>query len=281
MRNPGHEWYEEAPRCVLRDKVRNNLGLHWRHRQFFGTPLSHGARILDIGCGVGVFAAHCERKGYQATGIDFDHNAIAVAREHFGLQRAYALTLEEFTERREAQGFDVVSSFEVLEHQDDPAGFISKIKRLLKPAGCIALSVPNRNRWSMLPVEDLPPNHLTRWDVTALTRFLESQGLDVVQVIESPISLRSAQSVVSGKLNDWVPGLGRLKRGVVSRTAKLVAHAEESTAHTAASGYRVLRRFWNGILLAPSACLVPYARLSEKRGDCIYCLATMRSDKTK
>ena len=277
MQNPGRQWYEEAPRGVLRDKIFSRPGLHWRHHQFLRKPFPQGSRILDIGCGVGTFAAHCERKGYQTIGIDFDRNAIAAAREVCGLRQVYALTLEEFIQRPEADGFDVVAVFEVLEHQDDPARFISRIKRLLKPAGCIALSVPNRDRWHLLPVEDVPPNHLTRWNVAALGRFLDSQGFEIIEISENPLSLQQALSVVSGKLNDWVPSLGHIKRNVLSRSAKFVACTDESRARTAARGYRLLVWLWTAALFAPSAFLVPYARLSGKKGECIYCLARLRN----
>lgn len=276
MQNPGNEWYEEAARYVLRDKAFNRPSLHWRHEQFLRKPLPRGSRVLDIGCGVGTFAAHCEWKGYQTIGIDFDQNAIAAARDVLGLRQVYALSLEEFIQRPEAHGLDVVTFFEVLEHLDEPARFISMIKRLLKPAGCIALSVPNRDRWHLLHVEDVPPNHLTRWSVSALGRFLDSQGFEIIEISENPISLRGALTVVSAKLNDWVPSLVHLKRNILSRSAKLVACTDLSRARSARRGYRLLVGLWTASLFAPAALLLPYARLSGKKGECIYCLAQLR-----
>lgn len=277
MRNPGHQWYEEAARYVLRDKVRDRPRLYWRHRQFLRRTLPQGSRILDMGCGVGAFVAHCEAKGYEAIGIDIDRNAIAAARDALGLRQVYALSLDEFTQRPEAHRFDAITFFEVLEHLDEPARFISTIKRLLKPAGCIALSVPNRARWHLLPLEDVPPNHLTRWNVAALGRFLDSQGFEVLEISENPLSLQLATSVVSGKLNDWVPGLRHLKLNFLSRSAKLVTSPEESRARAARRGYRLLAWLWTTALYAPAGFVVPYARLTGKKGDCIYCLAQLRS----
>lgn len=43
--------------------------------------------------------------------------------------------------------FDIITFFEVLEHQVDPVGFLETIKGMLNPGGWIAGSVPNRDNF--------------------------------------------------------------------------------------------------------------------------------------
>src|SRR5438132_718109 len=97
------------------------------------------------------------------------HNA---ALEKYGKYERFA-----FAAQNPGEKFDVVTFFEVLEHQAAPAEFLRSVKSCLKPRGSIALSVPNRERWLTGPdVLDYPPNHFLRWNVGVLKRFLEMQG---------------------------------------------------------------------------------------------------------
>lgn len=56
------------------------------------------------------------------------------------------MSLEEFSEfaKKEGLKFDVITFFEVLEHQDRPREFLERVKELLKPGGWLAGSVPKR-----------------------------------------------------------------------------------------------------------------------------------------
>src|SRR4029077_10280990 len=117
--------------------------------------------------------------------IDWDSKAIQMGRDVLGLEKIFPLSIDEFMEGNSGDKFDVVSFFEVLEHQDDPVGFLSQVRRLLKPSGYIALSVPNRNRFQKgLDTTDLPPNHLTRWNPKVLKAFLRRHRFEIVSCRE-------------------------------------------------------------------------------------------------
>src|SRR5208282_3859988 len=144
------------------------------------------------------------------TGIELNQNAVRFAREHYGLPRVVAMRPKEFRAAHPGERFDVVTFFEVLEHQDDPAGFFDLAAAALVEDGCIALSVPNRNRWQKgVDTLDYPPNHLTRWSPRALGSFLDRNGFEVLSMRQEPLGIRRAALVLS---------MG-LRTGLVSRVA--------------------------------------------------------------
>lgn len=90
--------------------------------------------------------------------------------------------------------FDVITFFDVLEHQDNPKEFIQNVKRLLNKEGYIAGNVPNRERpfigWERKTIQwDYPPNHFLYLSTTVLKNFLEKEGFSSMQFSPAGISL--------------------------------------------------------------------------------------------
>src|SRR5258708_10331674 len=180
---PDARWYEQ----MYGGRDEKLLPLEPGHKYFLADPLASRGELLDIGCGTGNFLAAARDLGYGVTGIELDRNAAGFAQERVGLQRGFSLTVSEFAEQHADEKFDVVTFFEVLEHQAAPVEFLRKVNMVLKPRGTIALSVPNRERWMTGPdVLDYPPNHFLRWNAAALKHFLSAQGFEVLSIREQP-----------------------------------------------------------------------------------------------
>ena len=132
-------------------------------------------KLLDIGCGNGSFIYKARELGFDVYGIDIDSKSIQAAKEKLGLKNVYNMNLDKFVEYAKKEGlkFDVITFFQVLEHQTDPKGFIQKVKELLSPGGKVIGAVPNRDR---LLAEfarsgrnyDFPPHHLMWFNKNAL-----------------------------------------------------------------------------------------------------------------
>jgi len=104
-------------------------------------PLS-GQRILDAGCGLGMYVRAFRRFSDTVYGIDLDPDRIAQAsRELPNLQVASAERLP-----FEDGFFDVALSHEVLEHVRDDRAAAREAVRVLRPGGRLVVFVPNR-RW--------------------------------------------------------------------------------------------------------------------------------------
>jgi len=156
-------------------------------------PLLSGKRgaALDIGCGDGAVLHRLAAIGFEANGIDLDRKSIQVAHRKFGLDKAVVAALDDYVAgcRASDTHFDIITFFEVLEHQDAPREFLSQVIVLGKPGSLVAGSVPNRNRFlarldRKLSDGDLPPHHFLWFSPRSLKSLLESMGLRDVSVVE-------------------------------------------------------------------------------------------------
>jgi SAM-dependent methyltransferase len=183
MRGGDAEWYDGAY-FVLHVAVDDRLREYgaWALRNLPGR-----GRLLDVGCGTGAFVHYATARGFDACGIDFSHKSVEAGRRRFGLRTLVARPLADFREEQAGRPFDVVTSFEVLEHVESPRAFLADIHALLGPGGLVVLSVPNRGRWPVRGLFDSPPHHLTRWTERALRTLLELSGFDVVRMERTPV----------------------------------------------------------------------------------------------
>lgn len=193
----------------------------WAEPLFPLLPGKEGA-ALDIGCGDGAVLSRLAQAGFEANGIDLDKKSIQVARNKFGLDKVMVATLDDYARNCRARGtrFDLITFFEVLEHQDAPRDFLSQVADLGKPGCLIAGSVPNRDRFlapldRKLSTGDLPPHHFLWFSARSLARLLESAGLQDVSVVRvGALSYRQIvgklATVISRKTRKWPRPLGLL-----------------------------------------------------------------------
>ena len=106
-----------------------------------------GARVLDVGCGGGLFSEALAASGASVVGIDLAPEVLGVARLHLlesGRQVDYRESSAEALAAAEPASFDVVACMEMLEHVPDPAAVVQACAELLKPGGQLFLSTINR-----------------------------------------------------------------------------------------------------------------------------------------
>ncbi|MCK8785302.1 class I SAM-dependent methyltransferase [Roseomonas sp. NAR14] len=134
-----------------------------------------GDRVLDVGCGLGNFAAH-------VPGADW-HGLDAHAARFAGNPRILAETPAAHAARLGAV-YDVVCAFQVIEHVAGPAALVADMLRCLRPGGLLLLAAPG---WpspvTRLPnfVLNAPPHHLSWWSAPAFAVLCERFGLEVVE----------------------------------------------------------------------------------------------------
>jgi 2-polyprenyl-3-methyl-5-hydroxy-6-metoxy-1,4-benzoquinol methylase len=181
---PSVDFYEDYSKCY-------SMLLTPSHKKFFKYFNYIKGSLIDVGCGAGVFVEYAQKRGFDAHGIDFNKNWIIAAKKR-GVKNLYSTSLELFTNKKKL--FDIITFFEVLEHQNNPKKFIEDIKKLLKQGGYIAGSVPNRQRRSSVTefiekkeFTDAPPHHFTWWDKESLLYFLKSNGFTAEAFIADSI----------------------------------------------------------------------------------------------
>lgn len=275
---PDARWYEQ----MYGGRDEKLLPLEPGHKYFLADPLAPGrGELLDIGCGTGNFVAAARDAGYTVSGTELDRNAAHFAKTQLGLPQVFGLTISEFAERYPDKKFDVVTFFEVLEHQAAPVEFLQKVKACLRPRGYIALSVPNRERWLTGPdVLDYPPNHFLRWTPGALRRLLSSHGFETLSVKEQPAGIGHTAQMINMALRT---GLSERAAGAASasfRDVMQMAPEEASAALHAAPTARQRAVHFLGLLksvacLPLAAAIYPYVRLRGYKGTYLYFLARL------
>lgn len=124
-----------------------------------------GLSILDVGCGGGILCEALAKLGAKVTGIDAGLENIEQAQKHALTQALninyQTIALENFTPPSNEK-FDLVISFEVIEHCDDHIEFLNKLCSLVKNDGLLFLSTINRNSKSYL-MAIIAAEYILRW----------------------------------------------------------------------------------------------------------------------
>lgn len=144
-------------------------------------PPLNGARLLDVGCHIGVFVEIAGERGWDACGVEPSRWAAAQAQAR-GLQ-VITSTLRQAAFPPDS--FDVVTMWDVIEHLPDPRGEITEVYRILKPGGLLAVHTINiESLFARLMGHHWPwlmEMHLFYFSPRTLRRMVEEVGFRVMR----------------------------------------------------------------------------------------------------
>ncbi len=109
-------------------------------------PKDRSARILDVGCGYGLFLHACRKAGYaDCEGVEQERAFAVYADETLGLKNITTGDLFDFLESKGDDSYDVITAFNIVEHikKDKVQSFLVFVYRKLKPGGMFIMEVPN------------------------------------------------------------------------------------------------------------------------------------------
>jgi 2-polyprenyl-6-hydroxyphenyl methylase/3-demethylubiquinone-9 3-methyltransferase len=103
------------------------------------------AKILDIGCGGGLFLSLLQQKGAQVTGIELSDSRAQYAKTRHGLPIDKHPIESAHWQNGYAQHFDAVTLWDVIEHVNYPFRTLQSAANVLKEGGFLFIDTPCRD----------------------------------------------------------------------------------------------------------------------------------------
>lgn len=147
-------------------------------------------RILDVGTGRGWFLTEAKKLGWEVYATEYSEIAIEKLKER-GIKTISGKLEENSFEKNY---FDVITSFEVIEHINNPIEEVKLINSFLRKGGLFYCTTPNFNSVMRLYLKEkynviCYPEHLSYYTPKTLNFLLKSHGFKKLKTITSGISL--------------------------------------------------------------------------------------------
>ncbi len=105
--------------------------------------LAAGKNVLDLGCNIGYGTSILSEQAGRTVGADVSRRAVAAARKKFKRDNIEFKLLGSDHLPFFGGEFDLVTSFQVIEHVIDTGRYLNDIKRVLRPGGVALFTTPN------------------------------------------------------------------------------------------------------------------------------------------
>jgi len=158
----------------------------WEH-EVASTLIGKNDKILEIGSGKGSFVEKMQKKGHKITGLELNQDAVQKCQDR-------NLTVIEQTVQQHTQtykeNYDLVCSFQVLEHISDVKGVLEASILALKKGGRLLISVPNNQSFIRIIKDNLlnmPPHHVGLWDKNSLSALPNIFPVELEKIYYEPL----------------------------------------------------------------------------------------------
>jgi 2-polyprenyl-3-methyl-5-hydroxy-6-metoxy-1,4-benzoquinol methylase len=121
-------------------------------RYRFAAQLVEGKRVADIACGTGYGTEMLALSGARSVhGMDISEDAVAFCKKHHSAPNAtYSVANAQKLAAILDNEFDIVVSFETIEHLHGVEAYLDEMTRILRPGGTFLVSTPDRRISSVL-----------------------------------------------------------------------------------------------------------------------------------
>ena len=143
-------------------------------------------KLLDVGCGGGVFLHRMLKLGWSVAGVDFDPKAVEHAKIRCGAN-VPILHSDLAGAHFDPESFRAITLSHVIEHAPDPISLLAECKRILRPGGRVIVTTPNiqsagherfRDCWWGLD----SPRHLQVFSPAAIRECARKAGFSHIKV---------------------------------------------------------------------------------------------------
>ncbi|MCF6296764.1 MAG: class I SAM-dependent methyltransferase [Flavobacteriaceae bacterium] len=161
----------------------------WEHQQC-ASLVKDGDRVLEVGAGRGDFIAHLSKlKKINAVGLELNSDVVKKANSS-GI-KLINQPIEDYA-KLAPNSYDIVCSFQVLEHITNVGEVIQAMIKCLKPNGTLLVSVPNNDSFigaNVLPSKalNMPPHHMGLWNQNSLENLVKYFPLTIRKILIEPL----------------------------------------------------------------------------------------------
>lgn len=142
-------------------------------------------KVLEVGCGKAAFAKFIPTKDY--TGLEFSTDAKKLAaKSGINIEN---ISIQEYA-KEHPKSFDIVCSFQVLEHVSNPREFIESKLKTLAGGGVMIIAVPSEESCLQDCVNgilNMPPHHVSRFSDKTLQNIAEIFDLKLIDIYHENI----------------------------------------------------------------------------------------------
>ncbi len=145
---------------------------------------SKRGRLLDIGCAMGFFLDAARKFKFDCEGVELSEFSSNYARRELGL-KVFTGSLEQA--KFPSESFDVVTSWDCVEHVPDPTAFLHELKRILKRDGMAVLETMNMDGLGALVYGEnfksvVPEAHIYYFTLSSFLRMLNKVGFETIHI---------------------------------------------------------------------------------------------------
>lgn len=152
--------------------------------------IPENSTVLDVGCGSGRFIKYLkEKKGCSCVGLEFNDKAISTGlNDQLDIRKEFVQQHSINPENR----YDVVCTFQVLEHIADAGSFMEHVVKCVKPGGTLIVCVPNNNPYFFVHEKyhalNMPPHHMNMWNEESMRLLGKFYGMTTTHIHQETLS---------------------------------------------------------------------------------------------
>jgi 2-polyprenyl-3-methyl-5-hydroxy-6-metoxy-1,4-benzoquinol methylase len=174
-------------------------------------PYRKTGRLLDVGCGIGYFLEVAKERGWEVYGTEYTDDAVTICEKKGIHMHKGQLNPDNYS----PDFFDIITSFEVIEHINNPLEELNRFKKLLRTGGLVYVTTPNFNsllRYRLKAAYNVIcyPEHLSYYTPRTLKKVFKNVGFKPIKIQSTGISLtrlrtssgKSDQAFISSTSDD-------------------------------------------------------------------------------